>query len=154
MWLFEHEEARRNGGEHEERNGRMGLKVESSLPKETEYLIHAVIGAAIDVHRNLGPGFIESVYKTAMCHELTLRSIAFQCEKPILIPYKTINIGGQRLDLVVADQLILELKAVECLINVHEAQLLSYMKASRLRAGLLINFNVWQLKSGIKRVVL
>jgi GxxExxY protein len=132
----------------------MALKVESTLPRETEDLIHSVLGAAIDVHRNLGPGFIESVYKTAMCHELSLRKISFECEKPILIPYKTISIGGQRLDIVVAEQLILELKAVECLVSVHEAQILSYLKASRIRAGLLINFNVWQLKSGIKRIVL
>jgi GxxExxY protein len=130
------------------------LRVESPLTPEHEDLIYRVIGVAIEVHRQLGPGFVENIYKFAMCHELRLQGISFECEKEIKIPYKDIKIGGQRLDLLVEGQLILELKAVEKLTGIHEAQIHSYMKATGIRIGLLINFNVRLLKEdGIVRII-
>jgi GxxExxY protein len=113
-----------------------------------------VIGVAIEVHRQLGPGFVENIYKLAMRHDLRLQGIPFECEKEIKVPYKDIQIGGQRLDLLVGGQLILELKAVEKLTGIHEAQIHSYMKTTGLKIGLLINFNVRLLKEdGIVRIL-
>src|SRR5262245_64178520 len=106
------------------------LRIESPLTPEQEDLIYRVIGVAIEVHRQLGPGFVENIYKLAMCHELKLQGIRFECEKEVNIPYKDIRIGGQRLDLLVEGQLILELKAVERLTGVHEDQIQSYMIAT------------------------
>jgi len=132
----------------------MGLRLKSRLPDELEGLITEVIGAAIEVHRNLGPGFIESVYEYALCHELELRDIPYERQKEILVPYKDITISGQRLDLLVDGRLILELKAVEEISKVHEAQILSYLKSTGTRIGLIINFNVKRLKDGLRRMVL
>ena len=132
----------------------MGLRLKSRLPDELEGLITEVIGAAIEVHRNLGPGFIESVYEYALCHELELRDIPYERQKEILVPYKDITISGQRLDLLVDGRLILELKAVEEISKVHEAQILSYLKSTGIRIGLIINFNVKHVKDGIRRMVL
>ena len=132
----------------------MGLRLKSNLPEKLEGLITEVIGAAIEVHRNLGPGFIESVYEYALCHELELRGIPYERQKEILIPYKDISISGQRLDLLVDGRLILELKAVEEISNMHEAQILSYLKSTGTRIGLIINFNVKRLKDGLRRMVL
>ena len=112
-----------------------------------------VIGAAIEVHRALGPGFLESIYEEAMCDELQLRRLPFARQVAIAIPYKGRIIAEQRLDLLVADRLIVELKAVEALAAIHTAQLLSYLKATRLVLGLLINFNVHQLVTGVRRVI-
>jgi GxxExxY protein len=113
-----------------------------------------VIGVAIEVHRQLGPGFVENIYKLAMRHDLRLQGIPFECEKEIKVPYKDIQIGGQRLDLLVGGQLILELKAVEKRTGIHEAQIHSYMKTTGLKIGLLINFNVRLLKEdGIVRIL-
>jgi GxxExxY protein len=137
--------------EHEEKD--MRLKVPSDLPEDLEELIRAVIGAAIEVHRHLGPGFIESIYEQSLCHELSLRGIKFERQKEIVVNYKGLRISGQRLDILVEGRLILELKSVEEIAPIHVAQLVSYLKSNRLRAGLLINFNVQQLKSGIHRVV-
>jgi GxxExxY protein len=113
-----------------------------------------VIGAAMEVHRNLGPGFLESVYEEALCIELSLRRLAFQRQVPIGVTYKGHTVGEGRVDLLVANQLVVELKAVEVLLPVHQAQVISYLKATGHRLGLLINFNVPILKSGIKRVIL
>ena len=124
------------------------------IPAEDEALAKQIIGAAIEVHRALGPGFIEGVYKGAVCHELGLRGIAYACEQPVLVPYKDALISGQRYDLLVGGRVLTELKAVSELIPIHEAQLLSYLKSLKLRLGLLINFNVRLLKDGIKRIVL
>jgi GxxExxY protein len=132
----------------------MPMRIESSLTKDLDQLIHDVIGATIEVHRILGPGFLETVYETALCHELTLRGIRFEKQKDVAVPYKDILIPGQRVDLVVEGKLILELKTVDAFAPIHQAVLLSYMKASGIRAGLLINFKSTQLKSGIKRLVL
>jgi GxxExxY protein len=123
------------------------------IAAEDERIAHEVIGAAIEVHRHLGPGFLEKIYERALVHELNLRGIAVQSQKDILVPYKEIFIPGQQLDLLAAERVILELKAVAELAAIHEAQLLSYLKATGLRLGLLINFNVRVLKDGIKRLV-
>ena len=116
-------------------------------------LAHAVIGAALDVHRWLGPGFLESVYEEAMCVELATRRIPFVQQQPLAVDYKGHAVGECRLDLLVNDLLIVELKAVDALAPIHHAQLMSYLKAKNLPLGLLINFNVSTLKMGIKRVV-
>ncbi len=132
----------------------MSMRIESDLPQEVEELIRRVIGAAIEVHRHLGPGFLESIYQRALCHQLATRGIACEREKEIRVRYKEIEIDGQRLDLVVEGKLILELKAAEAIAPIHQAQLLSYMRTAGIRAGLLINFNVKELRHGIKRMIL
>jgi GxxExxY protein len=123
------------------------------IPAEDERIAHEVIGAAIEVHRLLGPGFLEKIYERALVHELSLRGIAVQPQKDILVPYKDILIPGQQLDILAGERVVLELKAVTELAPIHEAQLISYLKATGLRLGLLINFNVRVLKDGIKRLV-
>jgi GxxExxY protein len=120
---------------------------------ELDELAYAVIGAAIEVHRLLGPGFLESVYEEALCVELTLRGIRFARQLPIGVQYKGQKVGEARLDLVVDDSLVVELKAVEGVAPIHVAQILSYLKATRLRLGLLISFNVTTLRRGVKRVI-
>ena len=123
------------------------------IPEEDERLAHEVIGAAIEVHRLLGPGFLEKIYERALVHELALRGLLVQPQREILVPYKGILIPGQQLDLLVGERVIVELKAVDRLQPIHEAQLLSYLKATGLRLGLLLNFNVKVMKDGIKRLV-
>ena len=123
------------------------------IPSEDEELAHRVIGAAIDVHRILGPGFLEIIYERAMYHELNLRGIAFEKQKKLLVPYKDIQIPGQRFDLLVGGRILVDLKTVEEFAPIHMAQLLSYLKATGLRLGLLINFKSLVLKDGIRRVV-
>ena len=123
------------------------------IPEEDERIAHEIIGAAIEVHRLLGPGFLEKIYERALVHELSIRGLAVQSQKDILVPYKDILIPGQQLDILVGERVILELKALNELAPIHDAQLLSYLKATGLRLGLLINFNVRVLKDGIKRLV-
>jgi GxxExxY protein len=130
----------------------MKMRIDSDLPPELEALIQRVIGAAIEVHRHLGPGFIEGIYEQALCHELYLRGIAFERQKVIVVSYKGMTLPGQRLDILVEDRLILELKSVEEIAPLHIAQVASYVKATGLKIGLIINFNVKQLRDGIKRV--
>lgn len=132
---------------------KMRLNFVSNLLEEHEQLIQKVIGVAIEVHRHLGPGFPESNYERALCHELQLQGIPFEKQFEILVPYKDTSIPGQRLDLIIDNFLILELKAVEEIAPIHEAQLLSYLKSTGLKIGLLINFKVNQLKSGIRRII-
>jgi GxxExxY protein len=122
--------------------------------RELDQLAHAVIGAGIEVHRTLGPGFLESTYEAALAVEMGLRGIAFERQKPIPLQYKGRNIGEGRLDLLVAECLVVELKAVEALLPIHKAQVISYLKATRLQLGLLINFNVPVLRDGVQRVIL
>ncbi len=110
-----------------------------------------VIGAAIAVHRALGPGFIESIYQKAMSVELAKRQIAFESQKEITVLYEGIDVGLHRLDLVIEEEIIVELKAVKTLTDLHERQLRSYLKASNLRVGLLLNFQATLL--AIRRVV-
>ena len=112
-----------------------------------------IIGAAIEVHRHLGPGFLESVYEEALCVELELRKIPFDRQRPIGVDYKGHSVGQGRLDLLVGDKLLVELKAVDRLAPIHNAQVISYLKATHLHLGLLINFNVPLLKDGIRRVI-
>jgi GxxExxY protein len=117
-------------------------------------LTESVIGACIEIHRVLGPGLLESAYEECLCRELTLAGIGFERQKPLPVRYKEVNLDcGYRLDLVVEGKLIVELKAIDGLLPIHEAQLLTYLKLSGLTLGLLINFNVPILKSGIKRIV-
>lgn len=132
----------------------MKMRVESHLPVELEDLVRQIIGAAIEVHKLLGPGFIESIYEQALCHELELQGIVFERQKEIAINYKGRKLLGQRLDLFVGGRVLVELKTVEDLAPIHEAQLLSYMRSTKTPVGLLINFNVRLLKTGIKRIVL
>jgi GxxExxY protein len=121
---------------------------------ELDKLARAVIGAAIEVHKVLGPGYLESVYEAALCTELEFREINFVGQHPITVLYKGRYVGDGRVDLLVESRLIVELKAVEALLPIHSAQLMSYLKALRLQLGLVINFNVPVLKQGIKRIVL
>jgi GxxExxY protein len=120
---------------------------------ELNALSHAVIGAAIEVHRTLGPGFLESVYEEALCVELKLRGISFESQVEVGVQYKGEPVGVGRLDILVAGALIVELKAVETLAPIHEAQLLSYLKATGHRLGLLMNFNIPVLRNGLKRII-
>ena len=114
----------------------------------------AVIGAAIAVHRALGPGLLESTYEACLVYELVERGIAVERQKPLPVTYRGVRIDcGYRIDLLVADSVIVELKAVERLLPVHEAQLLTYLRLSGHHIGLLLNFNVPLMKDGIKRMV-
>jgi GxxExxY protein len=117
-------------------------------------LAEAVIGAAIEVHRALGPGYLEDVYEQALKVELNLRGIEYESQVPISLTYKGYPVGATRLDLLVGGELVVELKAIEALGEIHKAQVISYLKASGKRLGLLINFNVPLLKHGVRRIVL
>ena len=123
------------------------------IPDRDEDLAKRFIGVAIEVHRNLGPGYLESIYQRAIAYELIHRKIEFEQEKEILVPYKNTKIPGQRLDLRIGGRLIVELKCVDSFLPIHRAQLLSYLRATRLRLGLLVNFKTPMLKDGIERVV-
>jgi GxxExxY protein len=125
----------------------------SKLSPELERLAYDVIGAAIEVHKEMGPGLPEKGYRQAMSRELSLRGIPHQPEAPVLIHYKGVVVAEGRIDILVANQLVVELKVVEHLTEVHRAQTLAYLKATKLRLGLLINFNVSLLRDGIKRVI-
>jgi GxxExxY protein len=123
------------------------------IPRQDEEIAKAVIGAAIEVHRELGPGFLESIYRRALAYELSLRRIVVEQEKEIVVRYKDIQVPGQRLDLLAGGRVIVELKCVEEFAPIHQAQLISYLKATGLRLGLLMNFKAAVLKDGIKRIV-
>ncbi|OGI50485.1 MAG: GxxExxY protein [Candidatus Muproteobacteria bacterium RIFCSPHIGHO2_02_FULL_65_16] len=117
-------------------------------------LSNEVIGAAIEVHKHLGPGLLESIYQTCLAHELTNRGFKVAREAVFPVRYKGLEFpAAYRADLVVQDKLILELKAVDVMLPVYAAQLLSYLRMSGLKLGLLINFNVSHLRDGIKRIV-
>jgi GxxExxY protein len=117
-------------------------------------LSHEVIGAAIEVHKIVGSGYLESAYEEALCVELEIRGIPFKRQYAVDLTYKGHKIGQGKLDILIDDQLVIELKAVEDLAPIHEAQVISYLKMTRLPLGLLLNFNVTAMKDGIKRVVL
>ncbi|MFH1230327.1 MAG: GxxExxY protein [Planctomycetota bacterium] len=122
---------------------------------EINKLSNKVIGLAIEVHRNLGPGLLESVYQQCLSYELSENNIEFKSEYPVPVKYKNINIDCSfRADLIVSDNIILELKATDKILPIHEAQLMTYMKITGIRLGLIINFNVKLLKNGIKRIIL
>jgi len=116
-------------------------------------LARNVISAAIEVHRNLGPGFFEAVYEESLCVELKSRNIFFERQKKFDIYFKDSLVGEGRIDLLIDNNLIVELKAVEVLAPIHFAQVTSYLKAMKLQLALLINFNVPLLKEGIKRII-
>ena len=124
------------------------------IPHETERVATRVIGCAITVHRTLGPGFKEVIYERALRLELDSNGLKYECEKPILVRYKTWDIPGHKIDLIVEGRVIVELKAVPRLRTIHTRQVVSYLKATNLRLGLLMNFNVNALKDGTKRIVL
>jgi len=137
----------------------MSVREYEPIPEQDEVLAKKIIGAAIEVHRQLGPGFLESIYRKAMAYELSAQKIQVEEEKNILVPYKASFTGklwqipGQRLDLLVSGRIIVELKCVEEFAPIHQAQLISYLKCTRLRLGLLINFKTQKVKDGIKRIV-
>lgn len=116
-------------------------------------LSNQIIGAAIEVHRTLGPGLLESAYETCLCHELTLRNIPFERHVQLPVQYKGVKLeAGYRIDILVDQLVIVELKAAERLEPIHQAQLLTYLRLRQIWLGLLINFNVPVLKHGIKRM--
>ncbi len=113
-----------------------------------------IIGAAIEVHRHLGPGLLESAYQSCLAFELKQLGLKLEEQKPLAVVYKQVRLDcGYRLDLVVEDEIIVEIKAVEKLLPIHEAQLLSYLRLAKKRVGLLMNFHVTVLKIGLKRIV-
>ena len=129
----------------------------SGLPEPDQELdrsASAVLAAAIEVHRLLGPGFLESVYERALCVELELRNLPYCRQVPIAVRYQGHQVGESCLDLLIADRLVVELKAVEELAPIHWVQVRSYLKATGCRLGLLINFNVPVLLRGVRRVIL
>jgi len=116
-------------------------------------LTEQIIGAAMAVHRHWGPGLLEDIYRRSMCVELKLRDIKFETEKSIPLVYRAVPIGdGLRLDLIVGNKVVVELKAANGLAAIHEAQLLTYLRLTQCQVGLLINFNVPVLKDGIRRM--
>ena len=126
----------------------------SRMIKEEDRLSKEIIGAAIEVHRHLGPGMLESAYEKCLCKELEIRNIEFEKQKPLAVVYKGITLDcGYKLDVVVEGKVILELKSVNKFEAIHDAQLLTYLKIADLKLGILINFNVPVLKDGIKRIV-
>jgi GxxExxY protein len=123
------------------------------IPVKVEEATHKIIGAAIEVHRHIGPGYLESIYEEALCREFDLQGLQYQRQVSAEVNYKGQLIAGQRLDLVVDPGVVVELKAIKSFDDIHTAQVLSYLKTLDLRLGLLINFNVEVLKLGVKRVV-
>ena len=118
-------------------------------------LTHEIIGAAIEVHRTLGPGLLESAYSECLARELSLRGISFEREKPLPVVYKDVKLDcGYRIDFLVDSRVVVELKAIEALAPIHDAIVLTYLRLSGCKIGLLINFHVEVLKDGIKRIVL
>jgi GxxExxY protein len=123
------------------------------ISDEIDRIARVVVDAAFQVHVALGPGLLESVYESCLCHELAERNIRFERQKLLPVRYRNLQIdAGLRLDLLVEECVIVEIKSVESLHPIHEAQLITYLKLSDLRLGLLINFNVMRIKDGIKRM--
>lgn len=156
-----------NHEEHEDREGHENIKddegsplapfrmrVQSPLSAAAERAMTQTIGCAIAVHRSLGPGFLESIYKKAMRVELEARRLAYESERPVKVKYRGVEITGQRVDLIVEGVIVVELKSVVRLDEVHRAQLISYLRTTGLRGGLLVNFRVPTLSKGLRRIVL
>ena len=117
-------------------------------------LTHAIIGAAIEIHRELGPGLLEAVYEECLAQEMTVRGIPFERQKPVPLVFKGLKLEcGYRLDLLVAGRIVVEIKAIEALAPIHESVMLTYLRLSGCQLGLLINFHVPVLKDGIRRYV-
>ncbi len=120
-----------------------------------EGLTAGVIGAAIDVHKYWGPGLYEEIYERSLCEELRRRGIAFESQLSVPLLYKEVQVGDDlRLDILVQKQVVVEIKAISELLPVHESQILTYMRLTRCRVGLLLNFNVFAMKQGTRRFVL
>jgi len=118
-------------------------------------LPNLIIGAAIEVHKHLGPGLLESAYEEPMAHEMTLREMAFERQKPLPVVYKGVRLDcGYRLDFLVGGLVVVELKAVDRLAPIHDAQMLTYLRLTGCKLGLLLNFNTLKMRDGIKRIVL
>ncbi len=130
------------------------IRVPSRLDEQTEECVSEAMDCGFAVHRELGPGFSEGIYENAFCLELIARNIPFEREKSFVIMYRDRPVGLHRLDLIVRGRVVVELKAVRALERVHEAQVLSYLKASKLPIGLLMNFGGPILKEGLRRIVL
>ena len=127
----------------------------AEVGRNINVLTEQVIGAAIDVHRALGPGLLESSYELCLCRELNLRGIAFERQKPIPVEYKGVKLDcGYRADLIVDGEVLVEIKAVDALAAINDAQLLTYLRLGGWHVGLIVNFNVQFLKQGIRRRVL
>jgi GxxExxY protein len=138
---------------HEEHREHEGEK--RSVLAASDVLSSRVLGCAIEVHRQLGPGLLESAYRTCLAYELQSAGLRFVAEKPIGLSYKGVELDcGFRIDLLVEDSLAIELKTVDRLLPVHSAQLLTYMRLANLRVGLLMNFQARVLRDGIQRLVL
>lgn len=137
------------------KNSERGAKMSViDMGMEINQLTRKIIGAAIEVHKIIGPGLLESIYEECLCYELHLQGINFECQKTIPLIYKGHNLNcDYRLDVLVEDKVILELKSVEELCPIHEAQLITYLRLTDKSIGLIINFNVDILKNGIKRIV-
>jgi len=129
------------------------MNEDTGLSEALESLAHEVIGAAIEVHREIGPGFPEGVYQNALGYELELRGFAYEPEKQVIVYYKGREVGHGRIDLLVKGEVVVELKVVNELADVHRAQVSAYLKATGLRLGLLFNFNTAVLKDGMKRII-
>jgi len=127
--------------------------MKAGAARDVEELAREVIGAALEVHRALGPGYLESVYEEALAIELGLRGLPFERQRSFALAYKGVPIGEGRLDLLVADSLIVELKTVDTLLPIHTSQALSYLRALNLNLALLINFKCATLRQGIKRII-
>ena len=127
---------------------------DSGVDPEVEDLAREVIGACTEVHRELGPGLPERAYKNALSVELSLRGVPHEVEAPVSVYYKGVLVAEGKVDVLIGGKLVLELKVVDALNDVHRAQVLAYLQALKLQLGLLVNFNVAVVKDGIKRVVL
>jgi len=128
-------------------------KTFAPIAAETEHVATAIIGAAIEVHRHLGPGFLERIYQEALCLELHSRGLEFERERAVVVHYRGTAIPGQRIDLIVKGCVLVELKAAARIDAAHEAKMISYLRTTGLRLGLLLNFNGHTIKEGLKRVV-
>lgn len=130
------------------------MRLPSPLTAHAEHAMSETIGCAIRVHQALGPGFLESIYRKAMQIELNAAGLSYESERPVHVKYRDVDIKGQRVDLIVESAIVVELKSVVRLDEVHRAQLISYLRTTGLRGGLLINFRVPVLQRGLRRIVL
>jgi len=145
--------ARESPADNAKEDGRASNRTAADSSSQNK-LTEAIIGAAIEVHRVLGPGLLESAYEECLCHELSLRGLRFRRQVPLPVVYKGIRLDcGYHMDILVEDSVVLELKAVDQLLPVHQAQLLTYLKLSGHKIGLLMNFNAVALRNGLKRLV-
>jgi GxxExxY protein len=149
-----HEGIRKHEGHEEPSAQSKRMRRQSFLNPDEEWVMRHTIGCAISVHRALGPGFLESIYQRAMCIELTARGLSYEAERAIRVQYRGVDIPGQRVDLIVGGLIVVELKAVSRFDQIHIGQVISYLKTTGLRGGLLINFRVPLLVKGLKRIVL